>query len=375
MDLMMLGVADVMLIVATAAACTAGVVLLTLLALRANRRGPISSQFAIVLLGAVAAMVVSTSAVMGQMFVSPHDLAVFVWVVGVSAALSLTVGLFITRRTARAATAALVSSAREVGGGAVVTARAGWREFEQVSAQLAEASERLSEARAEIARLDAARRTFLAGVSHDLRTPLTAIRATAESLEDGMSDDPEAAGRLIRAKTDAIARMVDDLLQLSRIETDGLELRRESIDLLDVISDAVADVMPQARPREVRLVPDCPASHMLWADPGELGRAIGNLLSNAVRHAPRDSEVTVSATPTEDGQIAVSVRDRGDGVAEADLERIFEVGWRGSHSRGNDGAGFGLAIVRGIAHAHGGEVRAANRADGFEVTLLLPAAD
>ena len=373
MDVTMLGVADVLLIVATAAGCTAVVVVLTLLALRLNRRGPISSQFAIVLLGAVAAVVLSTSAVVGEMYVSAHDLTVFVCVVAVSTAMSLAAGLLITRRTARAATAALVASARDLGEGSVVArSRPGWREFEEVSEQLAQASERLSDARDEITRLDAARRAFFAGISHDLRTPLAAIRATAESIEDGLGPSPADAARLIRAKADAISRLVDDLFLLSRIETGALELRRERVDLIDVVSDAVADVRRPAEARGIRILPEGSASESLWADPAELGRAIGNLLDNAVRHAPRDSEITVATGVREDGRIAVSVRDRGAGVDDADLERMFQVGWRGSHARGSDGAGFGLAIVRGVAEAHGGEVSAGRTPTGFEVTLVLP---
>lgn len=402
---MMLGGWDIALIVATALVCTTGVAGVTLLLLRWNRRRSIASQFTIVVAGAVGGVVVSTVAIMGEMYVSPHDLTVFLWVVGVSAIVSIAAAWFLARRTARASTAALIASARQLGEGAVVDAEhPGWREFDDVSAQLAETSEKLAAARAEIAKLDDARRQFFAWISHDLRTPLAGIRATAEAIDDGVTSDPAASARVIRARVDALDRMVDDLFQLSRLETGTLVLQRELVSLLDLVSDAVVDVQAQAEDRGVRIVPARIDGHMLWADPRELTRAIGNLLANAVRHAPVGSEILIDAerrdpirrtiahptdrtggadpakpTFSEDpdadgsGNLVLSVMDHGSGVASEDLGRLFDVGWRAEGSRDEPGAGLGLAIVRGIVEAHGGAVGADNVDDGFVVTLALPA--
>ncbi|WP_260406609.1 sensor histidine kinase KdpD [Microbacterium sp. G2-8] len=399
MDIMMLGALDIALIVATTLLATALVMGLTLLALRRNRRRSIASQFALVVAGAVLSIVAATAAVMVEMYVSPHDLSVFLWVVGVSALVSLSAAWLIIRRMTRTSTDALIASAQQVGEGAVVEAdRPGWREFDDVSAQLAETSEKLAAARDEIAKLDGARRQFLAWISHDLRTPLAGIRALADAWEDGFATEPAATAELIRGRVDTLDRMVDDLFRLSKLETGTLTLRPELVPLLDVVSDAVADVQEIATSRRIRIVPAGIDGHMLWADPRELSRAIGNLLANAVRHAPADTEIVIDAASREptpetadplpvsepsrqrpsagvSDSLVISVMDHGSGVASEDLGRIFDVGWRASGSRDTEdaGAGLGLAIVRGIVEAHGGEVGADNLDDGFVVTLALPA--
>lgn len=378
----MLGLVDVALIVATALACSGAVTLLAWLGLRWNRRGSIGSQFAIVVGAAIASIGASTLAVMAQMYVSAHDSAVLAWVLGVSAAVTLTLAWIVTARTARASITGLIASAHRMGDGDVVpAAHAGWREFGELAAELADASQRLADARAEIERLDTARRQFFAWISHDLRTPLTGMRATAEALESGVVADREAALRLIRDKVDTVSRMVDDLFELSKLQSGTLQLHPELVVLLDLVSDAVADVLPIARPRGIRIEQRGIEHRMLWADPRELTRAIGNLLSNGVRHAPDDSEIVVSADTLDDGRLVLSVLDQGPGVAVEDLGSIFDVGWRADAARTptadadgqTPGAGLGLAIVRGIAEAHGGDVRAERTDDGFRLELILPA--
>ncbi|WP_232531794.1 sensor histidine kinase [Microbacterium halophytorum] len=375
MDEIMLTPAALLQIALTTLGCTAVAMALALAALRLNRRGSIASQFTIVVAAAILAIVASTVAIVAEMFFSSHDLAVFLWVIGMSSIVSLTAAWLIVRRTARASTAALVEKAQRVGDGAVVDdARPGWREFDEVSAQLAETSERLAAARDEIAALDSSRRQFFAWISHDLRTPLAGIRAMTEALEDGIATDPAEATRVIRAKVDTVSRMVDDLFQLSKLETGTLELRPEAVVLLDIVSDAVVDVSAEAAERGVRVVQRGIDGHLLWADPRELTRAIGNLLANGVRHAPSGSEILVEAH-TRDERIVVSVLDHGSGVASEDLGRMFDVGWRANEARSTEsaGAGLGLAIVRGIVEAHGGEVGAENVPGGFRMSLTLPA--
>ncbi|MBE7195707.1 MAG: HAMP domain-containing histidine kinase, partial [Gordonia polyisoprenivorans] len=250
--------------------------------------------------------------------------------------------------------------------------------FDDLARQLADSSARLAAARTEIERMDAARRQFFAWISHDLRTPLAGMRAMAEALEDGRASDPAGYVRQMRAKVDTVDRMVDDLFELSRLQSDAVLPVREPVDLLDVVSDAVADVRPLATARGIRIVQEGIAGCVLDADPRELARVVGNLLSNAVRHTPDDSEVLVSGR-LDGGTVTLAVVDRGAGVADADLGRMFDVGWRGDPARTIDGAsgagaGLGLAIVRGIVEAHGGSVRAAHRPEGFCVELTLPAA-
>ncbi|WP_212647489.1 sensor histidine kinase [Microbacterium sp. JB110] len=377
---MMLAPGDYVTIALTTLACTVLVMALALVALRVNRRGSIASQFTIVVAAAILAIVGSTVAIVAEMFFSTHDLAVLVWVIGMSAVVSLTAAWFIIRRTAKASSAALIEKAQRVGDGAVVNdARPGWREFDDVSAQLADTSERLAAAREEIANLDASRRQFFAWISHDLRTPLAGIRAVTEALEDGMVDDPVESVRIIRSRVDTVNRMVDDLFQLSKLESGTMRLSREAVVLLDLVSDAVVDVQATAAERGIRIRQSGIDSHLVWADPRELTRAIGNLLANGVRHAPARSEIVVSAHTLGDERLVVSVLDHGSGVSSEDLGRMFDVGWRANTARSAEqeaaGAGLGLAIVRGIVEAHGGEVGAENLDDGFRMTVVLPAGE
>ena len=371
----MLSGSDLRLIVVTTIACTAIITGLGYLALRWNRRGSIASQVVIVVAAALLSVAASTLAVLVEMLFSAHDITVLACVLGVSAVLSLAAAWFITGRAARASITDLVTSAQRIADGNVVPATdPGWREFNQLAAELADTSQRLTVARGEIDKLDSARRQFFAWISHDLRTPLAGIRAMAEALEEGVAGNPEAYVRQIRVKVDTVNAMVDDLFELSKLESGTLRLRPELVPLLDLVSDAVADVQPIAVRRGITIRAEQVAGHMLWADPRELTRAIGNLLSNAVRHAPDDSTVVVTADNLPHQRLTLSVLDEGPGVAVEDLSSIFAVGWRGDPARtaGDAGAGLGLAIVRGIVEAHGGNVRADHVDGGFRMAVVLP---
>ncbi|MFC4242708.1 sensor histidine kinase [Gryllotalpicola reticulitermitis] len=376
----MLGLPQLLQIGATTLAATAVVTALTVLALRLGRRRGAGARAAIVLTGALLSVIVSTIAVATEMYLAAHDVVVLAWVIGVSAMLSMAATWIVTGRTARASVAALIDDTRRVGAGDVVGPTAtGWREFDDVSAQLAESSRRLAEARAQIAELDAARRQFFAWISHDLRTPLAGMGAMAEALEAGTAPDPDAYVRVIRSKVHTVNQMVGDLFELSKLQTGTLELHPEPVVLLDLVSDAVADVQPIAAARRVAIAQDGIDGRVIWADPRELTRAIGNLLANSLRHAPGDSTVLIRADTVDDAQLVLSVIDQGPGVAAENLGRMFDVGWRADAARSSDpdggapaGAGLGLAIVRGIAEAHGGTVQARRTDAGFQLDLLLP---
>ncbi|WP_187368351.1 sensor histidine kinase [Ruania zhangjianzhongii] len=377
---MMLSATDLLLVAAYTAACTAAITVLAVLTLRLNRRRSIRFQLAVVVLTVVAAIVSSTAVIAAQMYVSEHDLTVLLWVIGVAAVMSIPAAL-LTTRTARATISTLRTSVERVGQGDVVAADTGaWKELADVSTQLAETSEHLAAARAEIEQLDASRRELFAWISHDLRTPLTGISALAEALEEDQVTDPADYVRQIRAQVRAMSRLVDDLFALSQIHSGTLQLRREHVELLDIVSGAVADVAGPAATRGLTITPNAVAGHTLWADPHELNRVIVNLLMNSIRHAPPDSEILITATDGDGGGLLLSVLDAGEGVPPADLSRMFEVGWRENASRtpavetdGTPGAGLGLAIVRGIVEAHGGSVSAEHAPDGFRLNVALPA--
>ncbi|MBB2892681.1 ATP-binding protein [Flexivirga oryzae] len=378
----MLGLPQLLLITGTTFAATALLTCGTLLTLHGSRRRSVSFRAVLVLCGALLSVIVSTIAVAAEMYLSDHDVLVLGWVIGISAVMSIAATWIVTGRSARASVAALIGDTRRVGAGDVVGPVAtGWREFDDVSAELAETSQRLAAARAQIVELDAARQQFFAWISHDLRTPLAGMAAMAEALEAGTAPDPAVYLQALRSKVDTVARMVDDLFELSKLQSGTLELHREPVVLLDLVSDAVADVRLVAESRRVTVTQENVDGHLLWADPRELTRAIGNLLANSLRYAPDDSTILIRADTIGESQLVLSVIDQGVGVAAENLGRMFDVGWRADPSRssgpanGTPGAGLGLAIVRGIVEAHGGSVRARHSAAGFHLDLLLPVAD
>ena len=374
----MLSPADLQLIVLSTAACAGATALVAVTVLLLWRRASIVSRFAVVVVAAVVAIVTSTVVIAAEMYFSSHDLTVLLWVTGVSAVMSL-VAAWIAGFAVRRSIRRLQDSARRVGAGEVIEARAGGgSELAGVSAQLADASARLAAARAELEELDAARRTFFAWISHDLRTPLAGVRALAEALDDGVAVDVPDYIRRIRQQADGMSHLVDDLFELSRLQSGVLRPRTEPVELGDLVSDAVADVSAQAAARGIGVGHGELCAARVEADPHLMNRVVVNLLINAIRFAPDGSEVTVSARRTCAG-VELVVSDQGPGVPPEHLGRMFEVGWRGDPARtpgrsATAGAGLGLAIVRAIAEAHGGRVRAAHTPRGFDVVFALPAA-
>ncbi|WP_285138241.1 HAMP domain-containing sensor histidine kinase [Microbacterium sp. lyk4-40-TSB-66] len=371
---------DVLHITVTTVVCSAIVMLGVVLALMLARRRSILTRTSIVVVGAAVSVAVSTGAAAYEMFLGSHEVMVVAWISGIAAVVAATSARLVLSGTISRATGRLVDAARRIAEGEpVVAVASGWDEFDRLSTQLADTSARLAAARADVQRLERARARFFAGVSHDLRTPLAGIRALAEAVEDGLAERPMEYVARIRGKVDVLDRMVDDLFESSKLESGTLSVRPEVVTLLDAVSDAVVDVRGAADRRGVVIEHAGIAGLQLWADPRELTRALGNVLSNAVRHAPADSIVLVSAHEDDDGQVVLGVRDAGDGVSPGDLGRLFEVGWRADAARANDhgagatGAGLGLAIVKGIVEAHGGRVRAVNERDGFRLDLILPA--
>jgi signal transduction histidine kinase len=225
--------------------------------------------------------------------------------------------------------------------------------------------------------VEATRRDLVAWVSHDLRTPLAGLRAMAEALEDGVVDDPARYHRRIRVEVDRLSRMVDDLFQLSRIQSGTLQLSLGAVSASDLVSDTLAAAGPIADARGVRLDGAAAAGVRLNVDGDELHRALGNLVLNAIRHTPTDGSVVVTADVEDGGTGVLLVRDGCGGIPADDLSHVFDVGWRGTHARSPgpaEGAGLGLAIVRGIVDAHRGDVSVRNVVGGCEFAIRLPLA-
>ena len=246
----------------------------------------------------------------------------------------------------------------------LVLARRVWR------LEAEHARERADRDRAE--QVETSRRETIRWLSHDLRTPLAGIRALAESLEDDAVADPHAAhGRIVR-EVDRMDAMVDDIAELSRLHGEAAT-RSEPADLDDLVSDAVATVMPLADAAGVEVSARALSGSVLELDARGVTRAVTNLLRNAVQHTPAGGRVEVCTKASAD-RVEVAVTDGCGGIPVADLGQVFEAGWRGDDSRSGRGMGLGLAITREVARGHGGEARVANLPDGSGCvfTLSLP---
>ena len=221
-------------------------------------------------------------------------------------------------------------------------------------------------------RVEGQRRDLVAWVSHDLRTPLAGIRATAEGIEDGVLTDAPAAAASIRRDALRMSAMVDDLLMLSRLQAPSVVLERSDADVGDLVSDTVAALRPIADAAGVELTGSAPTGVRAKVASPELRRAVGNLVVNAIRHTPAGGAVDTTVAVT-DGRAVVSVSDGCGGIPPTDLPHVFETGWRGTAARQPDaGAGLGLAIVQGVAEAHQGSTSVRNRPPGCVFELALP---
>ncbi|UOQ87980.1 HAMP domain-containing histidine kinase [Agromyces endophyticus] len=235
-------------------------------------------------------------------------------------------------------------------------------------------------ARERDAAAEARRREGIAWISHDLRTPLAAVRALAEAGEDGVTA-PGDALRGILGENARMSAMVDDLLAYSRLHAPGLGIDRSPTDVGDVVSGVIASTAPLAEAASVALTGDVGGDLVIAADAGRLGRAIENLVVNAIRHTSAGGEVRVRAVRA--GEVVeVSVHDRCGGIAEADLDRVFEPGWRATEARSpgrpdggaarGGGTGMGLSIVQRVAELHGGTVTVANEGAGCRFVVRIP---
>jgi signal transduction histidine kinase len=215
------------------------------------------------------------------------------------------------------------------------------------------------------------RRSFLADVTHELRTPLSVIRGQAEGIADGLYPADAAHLAPIVEATQTLARLVDDLRTLALAETGHLQLQREPVDMATLINDTLAAFESQAQAKGVSLAADIPGElPTVSADAVRIRGVIANLLANAIAHTPAGGSVRVSAARA-DGGVSVSVTDTGEGIPADLLPRIFD---RFVKTPGSSGSGLGLAIARDLVTAHGGTITAeSNVGSGTRVRFTLPA--
>jgi len=239
--------------------------------------------------------------------------------------------------------------------------------------ELRELAVSFNEMGASLHRLFDSRRELVAWASHDLRTPLANMQAMLEAVEDGLAEPDEYVPAL-RDQVDVLAQLVDDLFELSQIDTDALTLELLRLPVAPLVTSSLRVFEPEARIRGVALAADVDEELMARYSPEKVERVLMNLLTNALRHTPSDGSVAVRAESLSDS-VWIAVEDTGEGLDAETRDRMFERFWRGDRARSTRGTGLGLAISRGLVEAHGGRIWAESREEGgARICFTLPPA-
>ncbi|MFA5336094.1 MAG: ATP-binding protein [Candidatus Omnitrophota bacterium] len=231
----------------------------------------------------------------------------------------------------------------------------------------------------ELRRLEKVRQDFVANVSHELRTPLSSIKGYSETLMDGGVRDPKEQKEfleIIYRESDRLAKLIDDILDLSRTESGKMAMVFMPLDVSPVVKRVCAILEKQAAMKSIRIALDIPAgTPRILADESRLSQVILNLLDNAVKYTPEGGDVRISAAP-EGNFVRIDVFDTGVGIPEADIPRIFERFYRVDKARSRElgGTGLGLSIVKHIVQAHGGQVSVKSAPEkGSTFSFTIPA--
>jgi signal transduction histidine kinase len=311
----------------------------------------------------------------GFLVASTRFLFEFWWQLLVAGAVAAAIALLVARWLARGMTQPLrdmAAAARKMEGGdyseRVVTASR-----DEVG-QLAVAFNRMS---SELESMERVRRDLVANVSHELKTPISALHAHLENLLDGVEQaDPETL-QVMLAQSERLGRLVDQLLQLSRLESGDLPLHREQVALRPLVSRVISEIEVTRGRRDVELGHDVAEDlPPVFADVERVHQVLFNLLDNAVRLAPAGGSVRVHAR-AHNGSVDVAVEDTGPGIPAEHLPRLFDRFYRVDPARSRDegGTGIGLAIARSVVEAHGGRIWADSEpGKGSTFTFELPVA-
>jgi signal transduction histidine kinase len=226
-----------------------------------------------------------------------------------------------------------------------------------------------------VARSESLRRALVTDVAHELRTPLTNLRCQIEAVQDGLQEADAATLRSLHEETLLLARLVGDLQDLALAESGQLPLHPAPVRLADAVDAALAAIRPIAAARGIVLQVDVPAPLCVDADRERLAQVLSNLLANALTHTPEGGTIRVSGRASA-GQAVVEVADSGEGIAPEHLPHVFDRFYRcdPSRARTTGGAGLGLAVVRQLVEAHGGQVSVASEPGaGARFTFTLAA--
>ncbi len=312
----------------------------------------------------VAIMMIAIAA--QTMFISSHDQRFLMWALIPAVMGAAMVAVLLARPVARDAKR-ICSAAMQVADGDL-SARTGVRRNDE----LGEAAEMFDLMVERLDMVEKERSLMLSAISHDLRTPLAALRAAVEAIRDGVAPDPDMYLVGMERQVRALSSLVDDLQLHSRIVSGTFELNRTRLDLTELADEAMETLRPLAEQRRVKLLLEADHRVILDADGSQLARVVRNLLDNAIRHAPPDSVVLVQIGQT-DGAATLRVIDEGAGFPPEFRERAFEPFTRADEARDltTGTAGLGLSIAKGIVTAHRGTVGLGDGPGGI-VEIRLP---
>ena len=350
--------------------------LLGLLVLYALRRRSIATVLTATVLAPVTSLAVGVVVV--TTLVPPAGLDRLALPVAVAVAVSAVLAIGISKIIMKASVG-LRRAVELLGDGADFDApRAPTAELSALGRALDEAQQRLREAREREAELQRSRRDMLVAIGHDLRTPLARLRSVVEALqEEGVSEPAvlESYLGVLDSQTARLGALVDDVVELSRI-TSGLVLSDPApLSVRDLVSNALADAHAQAERLDVVLTGEAPDEVTVVGDLRLLTRVLDNLVDNAIAETPAGGAVHIRASAGPDA-VVLEVQDTCGGIADEDLPRVFDAGFRGDASRRADGRGFGLGltIARGLAAATGAQLDVANVPGGCSFSVRFPAA-
>ncbi len=328
-----------------------------------NRLG---RRFLAATLAVLAVAIIMIAVAAQNMYINDYDQRLLTWALIPAVLGAAGVAVLMTRPVARDAKRISDAAMRVANGD--LTARSGVTRNDE----LGEAAEMFDVMVERLAAVESERAIMLSSISHDLRTPLAALRASVEALRDGVAADPDQYLAGMERQVRALSALVDDLQLHSRLVSGTMELRRVRLDLTELADEAMETVRPIAAVRNIALLLEASRRVLVDADGSQLGRVIRNLLENAIRHAPDGSVVLVQIDEA-DGVATLRVVDQGPGFPDDFKDRAFEPFTRADSARDTrtGTAGLGLSIARGIVTAHGGSIGVGDGPGGV-VEVLLP---
>src|SRR4051794_27484780 len=291
---------------------------------------------------------------------------------GVAALLAALLGLALAQVLARGMTSPL----RDMASAASAMARGDYGRRVRATSrdEVGELARAFNAMAADLADVERMRRDLVANVSHELRTPIGALQALLENLADGVEAPDPAALRTALAQTERLGRLVEQLLDLSRLESGTLEVQHIPFGVRTLPEQAARESALCDRPVRLKVRVE-PGDLVTNGDPERLHQVIANLLDNAVRHSPPEGRVWLSAHAATPGRTTIVVADEGPGIPRDEAERVFERFHRTDAARAtrDGGTGLGLAIARWIVDAHGGAIRAeAREPHGCRMVVEIP---